>query len=57
MQTPTRGRKQVMGRHRKWDDDHKPGWPDEDPDEEERTVRNMPKIPNPEPIKNPTKED
>lgn len=46
-----------MGRHRLWDDDHKPGWPDEDPDLETRTVRTMPPIPNPDPIETPSKED
>lgn len=31
-----------MAKHRLWTEDDDPDWPEEDPDEEERTVRNMP---------------
>lgn len=50
MQT-LKGRVIFMGRHRKWDDEHGPGWPTTDPDDDdERTVRNMPPIPDIPPI-------
>jgi hypothetical protein len=42
-----------MGRHHKWDDeDYTPRWPQEDPDDEERTVRTF-TVPDVPPIVKP----